>query len=239
MAKKPKPLRLPLPKNSNQAHHAAHTAYIAATGGGKTTAVKKLDLIQRGAQVVFFDPYENYCRDKFKGQNVQRFTEFAPFAHALVSARKHKKGFKIALVKQATHSNLETFSSIVWSVGDGNKPLLNVVVEELATCSETSAKLKGKSGELWRGGRQFGLVVHSMFQRMQEVPKTVSTQSPRWWVGGLSSSADVEAISKARGVAPDKLKNLKTAKQNNGIAQYLLIEEGIDNVKSGTVNCKN
>ncbi|QIA63330.1 hypothetical protein GT360_07270 [Vibrio astriarenae] len=237
MAKKAQPLKLPSPKNANQTLPALHTVYVAGTGGGKTTAIKKLNLVPRGAQVVFFDPYENYCNGKFKGQNVQRFTEFAPFARALVAARAKNASFKCALVKPATMENLEMFAAIVWSVGDGLKKPLHVVIEELGSAAETSTKLNGRAGELWRGGRQFGLVVHSAFQRTQEVPKTVITQSPTWWVGGLSSLSDVNAIHKLRGVCPDALKALKTAAQNNGIAQYMLIKEGIDNIQMGELNC--
>lgn len=236
--KKP-PLRLPMPVNSNQAHPPKHVVYIATTGGGKTTAVKKLGLIPKGSQAVFFDPYQNYSGKKFQGQNVQTFTEFGAFARALVAARKHKRGFKLALVKDATMENLETFAAIVWSCGDGNKPLLHVAIEELGTIAETTGKLKGKAGELWRGGRQFGLVLHSMFQRTQEVPKTVISQSPYWWVGGLASMADAEYISKQKAYDVSQISALKTAQANNGIAEYLLFSDQIGDVKSGTINCKS
>ncbi|MGR5096867.1 hypothetical protein ACPV5O_26345 [Vibrio maritimus] len=237
MPKKPKPLRLPEPKNSNVRLPPQHTLYVATTGGGKTTAVKKLDTVPKGAQVVFFDPYRNYAGNKFKGQTVQAFTEFAPFARAVLAARKKKTGFKIALVKDANMQNLETFAAVVWSLGDGNKPALHVVIEELASAVETAGKLKGKAGELWRGGRQFGLVMHSLFQRMQEVPKTVVSQSVNWWVGGLASTSDAIYISKAKGFELDKLTSLKTAQNNSGRAQYLLFGNGIGNVVSGEVCC--
>ncbi|MGR5411623.1 hypothetical protein ACPV52_02675 [Vibrio astriarenae] len=237
MAKKAQPLKLPSPKNANQTLPALHTVYVAGTGGGKTTAIKKLNLVPRGAQVVFFDPYENYCTGKFKGQNVQRYTEFAPFARALVTARAKNSSFKCALVKPATMENLEMFAAIVWSIGDGLKKPLHVVIEELGSAAETSTKLNGRAGELWRGGRQFGLVVHSAFQRTQEVPKTVITQSPVWWVGGLSSMVDVKAIHRIKGVAIDELSSLKTAANNNGIADYLIIKEGVGNFTKDSLKC--
>ncbi|MDN2481118.1 hypothetical protein [Vibrio agarivorans] len=237
MAKKAQPLKLPSPKNANQTLPALHTVYVAGTGGGKTTAIKKLNLVPRGAQVVFFDPYENYCTGKFKGQNVQRFTEFAPFARALVAARAKNSSFKCALVKPATMENLEMFAAIVWSVGDGFKKPLHVVIEELGSAAETSTKLNGRAGELWRGGRQFGLVVHSAFQRTQEVPKTVITQSTVWWVGPLSSLSDAKAINTYKGVSVEVLSRLKSPKDNHGIAEYLLIKEGIDNMTEGKLAC--
>ncbi|MDN3697772.1 type IV secretory system conjugative DNA transfer family protein [Vibrio cortegadensis] len=241
MAKKAKqpPLRLPMPINSNPALDAEHCVYIGTTGSGKTTAVKKLGLIPKKSQAVFFDPYQNYAGKKFQGQQVKMFTEFAPFARALVAARSKKTGFKLALVKEANGVNLETFAAIVWSCGDGQKPPLYVGIEELASTVETTGKLKGKSGELWRGGRQFGLIIHSTFQRTQEVPKTVSSQSPTWWVGGLASMADANYIADQKSHDVNELASLKTAKTNQGIAQYLMFCDGIGNVKRGEINCLN
>ncbi|TKF31638.1 hypothetical protein FCV50_11380 [Vibrio kanaloae] len=236
--KKP-PLRLPMPVNSNTALNAEHCVYIGTTGSGKTTAVRKLGLIPKKSQVAFFDPYQNYAGKVFQGQKVKMFTEFGAFARALVAARNKKTGFKLALVKEANADNLETFASIVWSCGDGSKPPLYVAIEELASTVETTGKLKGKSGELWRGGRQFGLIIHSMFQRTQEVPKTVSSQSPIWWVGGLSSMADATYIAKQKEHDISELVALKTAKTNNGIAQYVLFRDGIGNIERGEIDCNS
>lgn len=236
---KPPPLRLPMPINSNPALDAEHVVYIATTGGGKTTAAKKLGLIPKGSQAVFFDPYQNYAGSKFQGQTVKTFTEFGAFARALVAARKKKASFKLALVKEANAQNLEIFAAIVWSCGDGRKPPLYTVVEELGSTAETTGKLKGKAGELWRGGRQFGIRLHAMFQRTQEVPKTVSSQSPTWWVGGLASMADAIYISKQKSHDVNAIAALKTAKVNRGFAQYLLFKDGIGNVEKGEINCNN
>ncbi len=114
------------------------------------------------------------------------------FVKALVLARKRGKSFKLAYVPSegACGDELEFFSAAVWAVGNGDADRLHVVIEELASCVETSGKLKGKAGELWRGGRQYGLVLHSIFQRGQEVPKTVTEQSPVWWIGAVNSMAD-------------------------------------------------
>lgn len=238
MAKKPQMIRLPPPRNSNQALNPEHVVYIGTTGSGKTTAVKKMGLVPKGSQAAFFDPYENYSGKRFQGQQVRGFREFAPFARALVAGRASGKPFKIALIKEATPENVEMFAQIIWSLGDGHKPLFHVVVEELASASETAGKLQGKAGELWRGGRQYGLVMHSCFQRPQEVPKTVISQSPTWWVGALQSQVDAVYVNKARGVSVSELSSLKSAKNNNGIAEYMLIGEGVGNVQKGKFNCK-
>lgn len=238
MAKKPQMIRLPPPRNSNQKLDPAHVVYIGTTGSGKTTAVKKMGLVPKGSQAAFFDPYENYSGKRFQRQQVRGFREFAPFARALVAGRASGKPFKIALIKEATPENVEMFARIIWSLGDGHKAPFHVVIEELASASETTGKLRGKAGELWRGGRQYGIVMHSCFQRPQEVPKTVISQSSNWWVGPLDAESDATYISKARGVSFNELVSLKMPKNNNGIGEYVLIGSGVGNVKKGELNCK-
>ncbi|HFQ5356778.1 TPA: hypothetical protein ACGVAX_004019 [Vibrio vulnificus] len=239
-------LKLPNPINSNPALDAEHTTYIGTTGSGKTTAVKLMDTIpKKGAQVAFFDPYRNYADGKFKAQKVVSFTsnQKQDFIRALFAARKKGGAFKIAYVpSSACEDELEFFSSVVWSLGDGRRPPFHIVIEELASCVETAGKLKGKAGELLRGGRQFGIVVHTVFQRTQEVPKTVVSQSDTWWVGALASAKDAEYISNAKGVDLNLLLNLKSAKANKDaigkpIAEYVLIKNGIGNVKKAAFDC--
>ncbi len=247
--KKPKKqpsINLPNPINSNPALDAEHVVYIATTGGGKTTAVKVMNTIpKKGAQVAFFDPYENYARSKFKGQKVMafRYTQKKEFIHALFKARSKRAPFKIAYIPESANSDeLEFFCSVVWSLGDGRRAPFHAVIEELASCVETAGKLKGKAGELLRGGRQFGIVVHTVFQRTQEVPKTVVSQSDTWWVGALASVKDAEYISKAKGVSISVLTSLQSAKANKiklgkPIAEYVLIKNGIGNVKKSSFDC--
>ncbi|ASA54426.1 hypothetical protein [Vibrio gazogenes] len=245
MPKKPQPLQFPNPVNSNQSLDAEHTIYVAGTGGGKTSAVKHLDLIPKGAQVVFFDPYKNYAEDKFKGQMVQATSSRLTFVRALVSARKRGDTFKLAYVPEsgANSEELEFFSAVVWSVGNGHAPALHVVIEELASCAETSAKLKGRAGELLRGGRQYGLVIHTVFQKGQEVPKTVTDQSAVWWIGAVNSAADAEWLSIRRGINVNRIIGLKSAKVNKKtinkpIAEYLLVRDGIGNIEHAAFNCR-
>lgn len=239
-------IKLPNPINSNSALDAEHVVYIGTTGSGKTTAVKLMDTIpKKGAQVAFFDPYENYAGSKFKGQKVTAFrhTQKKAFIHALFSARKKRAAFKIAYIPEsASNEELEFFCMVIWSLGDGRRAPFHAVIEELASCVETAGKLKGKAGELLRGGRQFGIVVHTVFQRTQEVPKTVVSQSDTWWVGALASVKDAEYISNAKGIEISLLTSLKSAKANKiklgkPIAEYLLIKNGIGNVKKSSFDC--
>ena len=242
--KKPKPLRMPHPTNSNPSHDAEHTLYIAGTGGGKTSAVKHLGLVPKKSQAVFFDPYKNYTSQKFQGQVCHGTSSRAAFVKALVMARRRGGSFKLAYIQNggATSDELEFFCAAVWAVGNGNAAKLHVVIEELASCAETSGKLNGKAGELLRGGRQFGIVVHTVFQRGQEVPKTVTEQSSVWWIGAVNSMSDAHWLANKRGLDVNTIAALKSAKVNKErinkpVAEYLLVYDGIGNTKRGAFNC--
>ncbi|WP_283130703.1 hypothetical protein [Enterovibrio norvegicus] len=244
MSKKPTLLKLPNPINSNPAHDAEHTIYVAGTGGGKTSAVKHMGLVPKGSQVVFFDPYSNYAGAKFQGQMCHSTSSRLAFLKALLLARKRGKSFKLAYVPAsgATEHELEFFSSVVWSVGNGRAPKLHTVIEELASCVETSGKLRGRAGELLRGGRQYGLVVHSVFQKGQEVPKTVTDQSSTWWIGAVNAENDAKWLAARRGIDFAVIAGLVSAKVNKKrigepVAHYLLVRDGIGNVKHAAFHC--
>lgn len=243
---KPTPLALPNPINANPSFDAEHTLYVAGTGGGKTSAVKYLGLIPKTAQAVFFDPYTNYAGSKFQGQMCHGTKSRLAFVKSLVMARRRGGSFKLAYVPAngATYEELEFFASVVWSVGNGRASRLYTVIEELASCVETSGKLRGRAGELLRGGRQYGLVVHSIFQRGQEVPKTVTEQSSVWWVGAVNSMSDAQWIADKRGLDVNTIATLKSAKVNKQrigkpIAEYLLIRDGIGNIEHKALNCQS
>ncbi|MCQ8200604.1 hypothetical protein NP568_25635, partial [Vibrio parahaemolyticus] len=76
------------------------------------------------------------------------------------------------------------FSASVWAVGYVVADQLHLMIEDLASCVETSGKIIGKAGVLWRGGRQSGLVLHSMFQRGEEGPQPGTEE---WRVGGVGA----------------------------------------------------
>ncbi|PMM76285.1 hypothetical protein BCT47_16550 [Vibrio splendidus] len=244
--KKVKPLTLPNPVNANPSFDAEHTLYVAGTGGGKTSAVKHLGLIPKTAQAVFFDPYTNYAGNKFQGQMCHGTSSRLAFVKSLVMARRRGGSFKLAYIPAngTTSEELEFFASVVWSVGNGQASRLYTVIEELASCVETSGKLRGRAGELLRGGRQYGLVVHTVFQRGQEVPKTVTEQSSVWWVGAVNSMRDAHWIADKRGVDVNTVATLKSAQVNKKrigkpIAEYLLIREGIGNIEHKALNCQS
>jgi hypothetical protein len=246
MPKKQKaPLKLPNPVNSNPSHDAEHVIYVAGTGGGKTSAVKHLGLVPKSSQAVFFDPYRNYAGAKFQGQMCHGTGSRAAFVKSLLMARRRGQPFKLSYIPEngATSEELEFFSSVVWAMGNGNAAKLHTIIEELASCVETSGKLKGKAGELLRGGRQYGLVVHTVFQRGQEVPKTVTEQSSTWWIGAVNSMSDAKWLGDKKGLEIKDIAALVSAKVNKvkinkPIAEYMLVRDGIGNVEKRAFNCQ-
>ena len=181
------------PINPNNSLNAEHVIYCASSGGGKTSAVKKLGLLKATDQIVFLDPYGDY-EGEFLGRKVRTYTKWADFYNALREARKSSRGFKIAMKPpKATPEALEKFSQIVWACGNGKHPKpLKAVFEELAKMVKTSAKADGYFGEILTGGRKFAIHAHCCFQRGQEIPKTVFGQAPFKWIGLQERQKDAD-----------------------------------------------
>lgn len=200
MAKKPtrQPVRLPQPKNANNALSKQHAIYVATSEGGKTTAVKKLGLIKATDQVAFFDPFGDYAGQPFQGRAVRNYDAWADFYRALVAGRNTRQGFKIAktFALEATPDDLDLFCQMIWSVGDGKHPKpMKAVLEEFAELSTSSAKADGYAGKLVRVGRKFGIHAHTLFQRGQEVPKTVLSQAGYKWIGMQETPTDCDYLA--------------------------------------------
>ncbi|WP_417842147.1 hypothetical protein [Terasakiella sp.] len=186
------------PRNSNNRLSAQHALFVGSSGSGKTTGVKQTGVIKSTDQVALFDPYLDY--DTLCGREIRRYTSLAAFARALFAARatKSARGFKIAYSPKdgANAKNLEAFSKVIWGAGDGeHKKPLKVVFEELAKCVNTSGAARGAFGEILTGGRKFGIHAICIFQRGQEVPKTVMGQSPIKWVGRQERRKDAVYLS--------------------------------------------
>ncbi|RCX07045.1 type IV secretory system conjugative DNA transfer family protein [Marinomonas foliarum] len=199
------------PINKNNELTENHWLIVGSSGSGKTTAVKQLGIVGATDQVALFDPYQDY--DDLCGREVRRYESLAKFARALFAGRAAKKaqGFKIAFspVDGATPKNLEAFSKIVWGAGNGHhKKPLKVVMEELAKCVTTSGKATGAFGEILTGGRKFGLEAICIFQRGQEVPKTIVGNCANKWVGRQQRLNDAVYLSKELDFPEQAIKTL-------------------------------
>lgn len=188
------------PINSNNRLKAFHALFVGSTGSGKTTAIKQIGVIEAKDQVVLFDPYKDY--DHLVGRVVRSYDTISKFAKALYQARSVRpaKGFKISYRPKdgASPKSLEAFCTVVWGAGDGEHPKrLKVVLEELAKCLKTASKAEGAFGHILTGGRKFGLDALCLFQRGQEVSKTIFGQCSTKWVGKQESKKDAAYLADA------------------------------------------
>ncbi|WP_018691980.1 hypothetical protein [Algicola sagamiensis] len=215
------------PINANNSLDALHTLYVAGTGGGKTTAVKKLGP-KATDQVVFWDPHQDY--EEFRGRKVRRYTSFKRFFQALHAGRKTKQGFKIALTVEETRENFLKFCDIVKTQGDGkHSKRLHVVIEELPQVTEGIGKEKGVYGWLMTVGRKFGFIVHSIGQRTTEMSKTTLSQSPIKWIGIQNSRADAKRMADEADITIEDILALQPL-------QYFLKKPGIGNYSRGKIS---
>lgn len=194
------------PINPNNALRGLHTSYIATTGGGKTQAVLQMGLIPKASQVLLFDPAEDYST--LSGLKVRRYYDMREFMIAAMQARRKRASFRIALTVEATKKNLAAFCAFVWTLGDGGR-VLHLVLEELAVCELGSGKAEGALNKLCVLGRKFGFILHSVYQRPQQVPKTVISQSNRIWCGKQKTSLDAKYISNEIDLTVEQIKSLK------------------------------
>jgi hypothetical protein len=213
---------------SNNELDAEHSFHVGATGSGKTSSLTKLKFISESDQVVFFDPYGDY--KKIGRSVVKRFSSYAEFVRALMVARASKtaKGFKYAWTPKegACEDTLEAFSAAVWVCGNGyHKKRLHAVYEEMAKCVRTTGKLIGYSGHVATGGRKFGIVAHYLFQRGQEVPKTIIGSCPYKWIGYQERDSDAKYLANEIGLS---LKDILILKK----LEYLLKNPDCDRGES-------
>ena len=112
-----------------------------------------------------------------------------------MKAWKSGKAFRVSYKPKApSRKEMLWFCELMWEASDGNRRL-DVVIEELARSVETAGKEDSRLGEMLTGGRKFGIVVHSVFQRSTEVPKTIISQSPFKIIGLQQSRADAKRMA--------------------------------------------
>lgn len=245
--------------NPNNALDANHVCYLAGTGGGKTAAVKLLKLY--GEHVAIFDMYGDYKYDGRRknnpfnglgGRPVYHYETRASFARAFSEAWRSGKRFVTAYsptfspklqgkaLKEAKQAELYWFGQLMWAAADGNRQL-DVIIEELAKLASTAGKDDTIIGELATGGRKFGVVLHAIFQRSQEVPKTIWNNSPRKVLGAQESKGDAKAISEELDAQIEHVYQLSinNDKYKKKRLYYLVkVSGGIGNIKPFVIDIK-
>ncbi len=197
------------PEKNNNALSCLNAMYVGSSGSGKTTAVKQLNIASDDC-AVFFDPFGDYS-GLFKGEKVFTYYSWEDFAENLFKARSSGKPFKIArgFNGRVEKGDFELFCGLAWSCGDATKQPLNVVLEELAKYCDTSGKMDGYVSDLIRIGRKFGLRTHCVFQRGQEVGKTVIGNCAVKWIGYQERENDAIYLSKELGLDAEAIAKLE------------------------------
>ncbi|MGR5209624.1 ATP-binding protein [Vibrio rotiferianus] len=162
------------PINANNARSNGHAWVCGMSGSGKTQLARR-KLVSATDQVAIFDPLGDYTGD-LAGRVVRSYPTIKEFARALLQGRKTKQGFKIAYSPshETKEKDFDKFCQVVWAAGNGSHPkALKVICEEVAEHTNTSGKASGYYGKLLRLGRKYHIHTISLFQRGQEVSKTI------------------------------------------------------------------
>ncbi|WP_347366158.1 ATP-binding protein [Vibrio vulnificus] len=162
------------PINPNNQLSNGHAWACGMSGSGKTQLARR-KLVSAADQVAIFDPLGDYVGE-LAGRVVRSYPTLKTFAAALLQGRKTKQGFKIAYspAHETKEKDFDAFCRVVWAAGNGAHPkALKVICEEVAEHTNTSGKAGGYYGKLLRLGRKYGIQTISLFQRGQEVSKTI------------------------------------------------------------------
>lgn len=187
----------------NQTNHQnRHCLYLAATGYGKSTAMKTNPLLKSAKRLIVWDPGVDHKVNK----RVHSLREF--YAELLKQASSGPISLALTLDKNDPKS-FEVFCAAVWQVLDGNQPTV-LVVEEAARVQLSNGKAGQEWGILVAEGRKFGLIILATSQRSQELDKTIFTQVQTKYVG-------CHDIRDAQLIAP--LVGLQDAKAIHGLKQ--------------------
>ncbi|AIS53750.1 ATP-binding protein [Vibrio coralliilyticus] len=198
------------PINANNALKNGHVFAVGMSGSGKTSAAKKL-FIKATDQVAIFDPVGDYT-GKLAGRVVRSYSNLKEFASALMAGRKTKQGFKIAYqpTHETTPKDFDLFCKVVWSQGNGkHAKALKVICEEVAEHSENAGKATGYHGKILRLGRKFNLHTINLFQRGQEVSKTIIDNCQRACVMMQKTKASATYLEKMTGMNADEINQLE------------------------------
>lgn len=197
------------PINPNNELKNGHVFAVGMSGSGKTSAAKKL-FIKPVDQVVIFDPMGDYTGE-LAGRVVRGYSSIKEFAAALIAGRKTKQGFKIAYqpTHETTAKDFDKFCQVVWAMGNGKhtKPL-KIICEEVAEHSESAGKAVGYHGKILRLGRKFNLHSINLFQRGQEVSKTIIDNCQRACVMMQKTRKSAAYLESMTGIPAEKIDEL-------------------------------
>lgn len=197
------------PINPNNALKNHHTFAVGMSGSGKTTTAKKL-FVSATDQVAMFDPVGDYTGN-LAGRVVRGYPSLKEFAAALMAGRKTNQGFKIAYqpTHETTPKDFDAFCRIIWGMGNGkHKKPLKIICEEVAEHSLNAGKAVGYHGKILRLGRKFNLHTINLFQRGQEVSKTIIDNCQFACVMMQKTTASATYLEKMTGIPAGEIEQL-------------------------------
>lgn len=201
------------PINNNNALKNGHAFAVGMSGSGKSSLAKK-KIIKPTDQVAIYDPKREY-EGELRGRKIRVYHSFSRFAEALFSGRKTRQGFKIAwqpdLKKgDTTPKDFDRFCQIIWAAGNGKHPKpLKVICEEVAEHSATAGKATGYHGKLLRLGRSYGIETINLFQRGQEVSKTIIDNCQHAFVMMQKTAASARYLEQMTGIKAAEIESLE------------------------------
>ena len=186
--------------NPNQARNAEHTAIAMLTGGGKGVAINNLGIIDKRHPIIIFDPHGEY--EKIAGRKVYRYKTRMNFCKQFAKAWASGKPFALAYHPQVAGStdkerkksltdSAHWFGRLAWNASDGNR-ILYTLFEEFGEYTQGSGDEDSIIGQIWTGGRKFGLRGIVAFQRAANVSKKIWENSPNKIIGVQGGKLDQE-----------------------------------------------
>jgi hypothetical protein len=176
-----------------------HTSYCGATGAGKGVALKLMGRV--GVRAAIFDPYGEYRAGTLRklsglgeARKVHQYTTRKTFLNAFIAAWASGKGFAVSYFPSNTlarRAEALWFADIMWKAADG-KRRLDVIFEEMGTYMETSGTDGSIIQEIATGGRKYAIHAHFLYQRPQQVPKSIINQCPYMIIGAQEAMSDVK-----------------------------------------------
>lgn len=176
-------------RNPDEGLGNLHTIYVASSGGGKTQAMAENLRRVPGSKkrVLVWDTHSS-----FKGLSCKTLSEFGK------QLLKHDDSgdFCICYQGKGGAATFSLFAKMVWEFARGDM-ITYVVIDEVADCTESIGKDRSGFGELLRGGRKFGLRIHTTAVSVAEVPNTVWRESKTKWIGQQDNQSDLKRCADA------------------------------------------
>lgn len=125
--------------------------------------------------------------DPDEDHNAAHYESWPAFHKAVLRGMRSGKGFRIAWSGEVSVEYFEKFCELCFVCLDGDRQLF-ILIEELADVS-SAGKASHWFGQLCRKARKYNGVLHWTSQRSEEIPKTVFSQTPNYYIGYPNDTA--------------------------------------------------